>query len=186
MNANRDLSLLHPIVKQNAELFLEHCKKLGYNIAVSETMRSKERQDYLYAQGRTRPGAVVTNAKGSDMSSYHQWGLALDIFQNVKGAEYEQDFLQEVGKIAESFGFEWGGRWTSFKDMPHIQMTFGLSIQELKLGKKVTDNFNQTYTDALNQLVKKGEISQPGLWYNFGSIKPSHIQALIIKFATKV
>ena len=35
----------------------------------------------------------------------------------------ENDFpdYEEVGKIAESFGWTWGGRWKS-KDLPHVQM----------------------------------------------------------------
>lgn len=186
MQASRDLNQLQPMVKQNVDLFLEHCKKQGYKIGISETFRTDERQDYLYEQGRTRPGAIVTKCKGKDKQSYHQWGLAIDFFQDVKGEEYEITFMEEVGRIAESFGFEWGGRWTNFKDTPHLQMTFGLSIQELKLGKKITDNIPQTYIDAINKLVKRGELSNPGLWYNFKSIQPVHIQALMIKFATNV
>ncbi|MGG1365132.1 peptidoglycan-binding protein [Priestia megaterium] len=30
---------------------------------------------------------------------------------------------------------EWGGDWTSLKDYPHFQYTFGLSLSELRSGK---------------------------------------------------
>ena len=128
----------------------------------------------------------MTNAQGMSMSSYHQWGLAVDIYQDVRGAEYEQGFLEQIGILAESFGFEWGGRWKNFKDTAHLQMTFGLSIEQLKCGKKITDNFSRQYIDAIQKLVRKGEISQPGLWYRRDAITMKNIESLMIKFATKV
>lgn len=186
MEASRDIGKLHPIVKQNVELFLAFCKAKGLKVGISETYRSVERQDYLYSLGRTQKGSIVTNAKGSDLASYHQWGLAVDFFQNIKGLEYECDFMEQVGMYAEQFGFEWGGRWTSFKDMPHLQMTFGLSIKDLKAGRKVEDVVPKTYSDAINKLVRKGVIEQPGLWYQLDQVKPKHIQALMIKVASNL
>lgn len=182
----RDLEKLHPIVCQKAKLFISYCQKQGYNIGVSETFRSKERQDWLYEQGRTRPGGIITYAKGSTMSSYHQWGLALDVFQNIKGKEYEQSFLKEVGKIAEQYGFEWGGNWTKFKDMPHLQMTFGLSIEDLKKGKQIKTTLTTEYLIALQKLVEVGEIIEPTLWCNLEQVKQQHIQALVIKYANRI
>ncbi|MDH6369767.1 hypothetical protein D3C76_1358970 [compost metagenome] len=35
-------------------------------------------------------------------------------------------------------GFEWGGDWTSFKDYPHFQLTFGLSTADYRNGKQPT------------------------------------------------
>lgn len=184
--SNRDLLKLHPLVKQNVELFLAYCKKQGLNVGISETHRSVERQDYLYSLGRTEKGNIVTNAKGSEMSSYHQWGLAVDFFQNIKGREYESDFMEKVGKIAEQFGFEWGGRWTSFKDVCHIQMTFGLSIRDLKAGGKVENRINSVYANAVTKLVRTGIIEQPGLWYQPENVKATHVESLIIKMAANL
>ena len=39
-------------------------------------LRTFEDQDKLYAQGRTKPGQIVTNARGGD--SLHNYGLAAD------------------------------------------------------------------------------------------------------------
>ncbi len=181
----RDLDLLHPLVQLNTEMFIAYCKGKGYNVEISETYRSEERQDALYAQGRTTAGMIVTYAKGSDKSSYHQWGLAVDFFQNIKDEEYEQNFMEEVGVIAEMFGFEWGGRWTKFKDTCHLQMTFGLSIADLRYGKTVEDVLPSAYVDAVIRLVEKKELLQPGLWLNMSMIRPTHIQALVQKFASK-
>jgi hypothetical protein len=40
-----------------------------------------------------------------------------------------------IGKLGESLGFEWGGRWTGKKNDPgHYQMTFGQPYSELANG----------------------------------------------------
>lgn len=160
MNSCRDLKELHPVVKVLAEKLIAECEKQGLKIGISETYRSIERQDYLYSQGRTRPGNVVTNAKGSSMSSYHQWRLAFDFFQNIKGKEYDPAFMQKVGKIGQSLGLEWGGSWTGFKDTPHFQYTFGLSITDLKSGKKPPE---QVQVEQLMGELKKTVIILNGV-----------------------
>lgn len=133
----RDLNELHPYVKHLAEKLLAECKRQGLNIIITETYRTKERQDYLYAQGRTRPGNIVTNAKGASMQSIHQWRLAFDICHNKRGDEYNMTILNKAAKIAKSFGLEWGGDWTSFTDYPHFQYVEGLDIADLKAGKTI-------------------------------------------------
>ena len=132
----RDLNELHPKVKELAEVLINECKKQGIDIGISETYRSVERQDFLYTQGRTRSGNIVTYVKGIDMASYHQWRLAFDAFNNVKGKEYDSEILKKIGAIGEKLGLEWGGGWSKFKDSPHFQYTFGLTIQDLKNGKR--------------------------------------------------
>jgi peptidoglycan L-alanyl-D-glutamate endopeptidase CwlK len=133
-----DLDELHPKLKELALKLLDEAKRQGLNAKIIDTFRSPERQDHLYAQGRTRAGNIVTNATGKDMSSYHNWRLAFDCIQNVPGKEYDAAFLAKLGKIGQSIGLEWGGGWSTFKDAPHFQYTFGLSIAQLKAGKKPT------------------------------------------------
>lgn len=163
----RDLNELHPKVKELAEKLLEECSKQGLNIKIGETYRSVARQDYLYAQGRTRTGNIVTNAKGESMSSYHQWRLAFDIFNNVKGDEYNVQILNKVGAIGRKLGLEWGGDWATFKDTPHFQHTFGLSLNDLKAGKKPPQyipDMDKEYTQAVRDLVNKKVISNEEMW----------------------
>lgn len=133
----RDLKELHPKVRALAEELVKRCHKAGLNIKIGETYRTVERQDYLYAQGRTRSGSIVTNARGSSRSSYHQWRLAFDIFNNVPGDLYNTKVLDKAGAIGQALGLEWGGSWSGFKDKPHFQYTFGLSIKQLKAGAKL-------------------------------------------------
>jgi peptidoglycan LD-endopeptidase CwlK len=44
------------------------------------------------------------------------------------------DYIQ-VGRLGESVGLEWGGNW-KYVDIPHFQKTFGLSINDLRSGKR--------------------------------------------------
>ena len=116
----RDLNKLSAKGKIACELFLAECKKQGLNVLVTETYRSQERQSYLYEQGRTRQGIIVTNVK---KVGYHNSGNAWDICKNVKGHEYDDyDFFLKCGFIAKRLNIEWGGSWKSFPDNPHFQI----------------------------------------------------------------
>lgn len=167
----RDVNELHPKVKELAIKFLAECKTQGLNVGISETYRTVERQDYLYAQGRTRSGGIVTNSKGSSMQSYHQWRLAFDMFNNVKGQEYNEAILAKAGAIGQKLGLEWGGSWRGFSDSPHLQYTFGLSINDLKSGKKppnesaITVDENQMqYLATIGTFFKLSIINSPDNW----------------------
>ena len=79
---------------------------------------SKNRQLYLYEQGRTRPGKIVTNTKNSNHSSGYAWDIAV----SPPKALYDKSELAKAGRIAEKLGIEWGGSWTKFVDNPHFQI----------------------------------------------------------------
>ena len=107
----RDITLCHPRLQTLAEQLIEECNKQGLKIKSGETLRTVAEQDALYAQGRTNPGAIVTNAPGNSYSSYHQWGTAFDIFRNDGSGAYNEsgNFFDRVGAIGVSIGLEWGG-----------------------------------------------------------------------------
>lgn len=136
--ASRSLDDLIPIVKKKAEQFLEECHKQGLDILIYCTLRSKEEQDGLYAQGRTKPGKIVTNARGGE--SFHNYGCAFDFVPLVAGKSAWDDtnLYRKAGVIAESVGLEWAGRWTGkLRETAHCQYTGGLSLAQLKNGAKV-------------------------------------------------
>lgn len=60
---SRDVSLLRPDVAANCRTWLERCRAAGLNVLVTNTVRDRAYQEYLYAQGRTRPGSIVTNGR---------------------------------------------------------------------------------------------------------------------------
>lgn len=93
--------------------------KEGLAVLITETYRTQERQDYLYAQGRTRAGTIVTWTR----KSRHTGRLAWDICKNRKGQEYaDAAFFDRCGRIAARLGITWGGRWDT-PDRSHFEVT---------------------------------------------------------------
>lgn len=74
---NRNIYLLYPKLLDNLILALDHVDQSGMKAYAFETVRFHERQAWLYAQGRTRPGRVITRAKPG--YSWHEYGLAVDL-----------------------------------------------------------------------------------------------------------
>lgn len=132
---SRSLDDLLPKVKAMAEAFIAACKKVGIDILVTCTYRSPETQAELYAQGRTKPGAIVTNARPGE--SYHNYRLAFDVVPIVSGkCDWNSKRWPEIGRIGEDCGLEWAGRWSGkLKETAHFQWTGGLSIYDLKAGR---------------------------------------------------
>lgn len=124
------IATLHPVVQQYALRFATQLEQRGYAVIIAQALRTFTEQNALYAQGRTAPGPVVTNARAG--YSWHNWGVAFDIaFLNSNGAlTYDVDWNQ-VGQIGKSIGLEWGGDWASFPDRPHFQITGNLQLSTL-------------------------------------------------------
>ena len=118
----RGIGRLYPELVLTCQEFVRRCRAAGLNVLVTETTRSQAEQDSLYAQGRTEPGAVITNAPYP--KSAHNWGVAFDFCRNVKGREYydSDGFFRACGEIGEGLGLTCGGRWTKFPDKPHLEL----------------------------------------------------------------
>ena len=115
----RDLSELKCNAQTACRLLFQECYKAGIqNIFITETYRSQERQKYLYAQGRTRPGAVVTWTLNSNHSSRLAWDIAVSPPQGL----YDVAVLNKVGAIARRLGITWGGDWRNNIDRPHFEV----------------------------------------------------------------
>lgn len=115
------IATLHPRLHDKARQLVRLAAEKGITIKLISGTRGEAEQNALYAKGRTTPGPRVTNAKFG--FSNHSFGIAAD-FAQFKGSEYVDDGpgYGVVGEIAESLGFDWGGRWKSFPDRPHVQL----------------------------------------------------------------
>lgn len=136
--ASRSLDDLLPVVKEKALLFKEECKKQGLDVLIYCTHRSDEEQDELYKQGRSKPGRIVTNARGGE--SWHNHRCAFDFVPLVAGkpAWDDANLYRKTGVIAESVGLEWAGRWAGkLRETAHCQYTGGLTLAQLKSGVKI-------------------------------------------------
>ena len=141
---------LHPAVRDEVVALIDTVEAnfpANIKVRIVQGLRTIAEQDALYAQGRTKPGARVTNAKGG--SSYHNYGMAIDValmydkdnngsFETLSwdiNADQDNDKVkdwQEIVKIFEAAGWFWGGKFSSIKDYPHLEKSFGLSVKELK------------------------------------------------------
>lgn len=160
----RDITLCHPELQQKAEKLISACKGYGLLIGIGECFRTVAEQDKLYAQGRTTPGSIVTNAKGSSYSSHHQWGTAFDIYRNDgKGAYNDSDgFFSKVGAIGVKIGLEWGGNWTSPVDKPHFQLPYwGSTTTMLKNLYGTPEEFKKTWSDEEMEKVYNWTVEVP-------------------------
>ena len=136
------LSQLHPAVRQSAiDAYTEACKvtPVGVHPFITETMRSFKRSDELYAQGRTTPGSIVTNAKGG--SSLHNYGLAIDfvLLINEKMSWKVDKNWMKVVEVFKKHGWKWGGDFQSITDYPHFEKTMGLTLKQVQNKYKMKD-----------------------------------------------
>lgn len=109
-------------------------KRLPFSLFVVEGLRTKERQEQLYAQGRTKPGPKVTWT----MKSKHLDGRAVDLAPLIGGAIDWKD-LKKFDQIAAAMieaGKEvgvlvrWGADWDmdglprerGESDSPHFEI----------------------------------------------------------------
>lgn len=116
---SRKLTDLIPEVRVKAEAFLVEAIARGYPLLVTQTWRTAAEQAAIYAQGRTVPGKIVTNAPPG--YSWHEFGRAFDVVfkQGARGITYDGPW-ELLGDLGEDLGLEWGGRWRK-PDRPHFQ-----------------------------------------------------------------
>lgn len=142
----RDVNLLHPLLQEKARSLIDKCRAKGIEIIITQTLRTKAEQDALYAQGRTTPGAIVTNCRYPQ--SLHCWGVAFDVAVVKDGkATWETAYYKPVGLIGKTLGLEWGGDWVNFKDYPHFQMP-GYSHSDLIAKCGTPERFIASWKEA--------------------------------------
>lgn len=103
--------------------------KIDFGIPSNGGYRTAQRQAELYAQGRTTPGNIITNADGVNSKSKHQTGKAVDVYAYVDGkASWDELHLSMVAcamlEAANRLGVDlrWGGLFKSIDDKPHFEL----------------------------------------------------------------
>ena len=119
--SEKAIATLLPQVQPYARALVKKAAQHGITIKVIAGTRTYEEQDELFAQGRTKPGRIVTNARGG--FSNHNFGIAFDVGA-FEGASYldESPKYKAVGALGMDLGLEWGGNWKTFVDEPHFQL----------------------------------------------------------------
>lgn len=136
------VNALHPIVRTEVGVLIDKAEALlpnNYAVRIVQGLRTFPEQKDLYDQGRTKPGKKVTNAKPG--SSYHNYGLSIDFalmidkdgngtYESLSWDNTSKEWATVV-KTFEDAGWTWGGNFSSLKDYPHLEKTFGLNWREL-------------------------------------------------------
>ena len=119
------LTGVHPNLARKVERILDAMLDLGFPMFITGGVRTTEAQQELYAQGRTKPGKIVTNADGILKKSNHQvaedgFGHSVDLAFQGRSPWAESHPWTLYGTMAEALGLYWGGRWPTLVDRPHI------------------------------------------------------------------
>lgn len=108
---------LQKVVKRSIELST-------VDFRVIQGVRTQEYQDELYAQGRTKPGKIITNTRDSK----HIHGLAVDLAALIDGAiSWEPQYYSSIATAMYDASKElqipitWGGDW-KIKDLDHFEL----------------------------------------------------------------
>lgn len=137
----KNLLTIYGPVQHNFDSFLFDAQILagqeGLEYKVICGARTYDQQSDLYAQGRTKPGKIVTNAKPG--YSFHNFGLAVDcgVFKNGKYLDetkpsIAEAFHKKASVIAKKHGLRWGGDFKTFKDTPHFELDTKVTLAELR------------------------------------------------------
>ena len=132
MYNSRNIDDLRSDVAANCRVWLELCREAGLQVLITGTVRDEEYQQQCYRNGTSKSPRPAFHAQGV--------GLAFDFCRNIKGHEYDDlEFFRRAGELGELVGFEWGGRWTSFVDRPHLQWSgpnHELTSKDIWAGKR--------------------------------------------------
>lgn len=144
--ASRDPRYLSVAMQRLYADFMDRCEhdaellKDGISVLLTCTYRSNEEQDALYAQGRTKPGSIVTKAKGGQSKHNavdESGGPAAEAFDVVpllygkpiwrtnddpNTPENEAQIWKTVGNHGVAAGLKWyGSPGSPFPEYPHFQ-----------------------------------------------------------------
>lgn len=128
----RNLKGIHPDL---VKVMTEAIKDSPVDFTITDGIRTVSEQAALYAQGRTKPGKVVTHVDGINKKSNHQikadgYGYAVDLYPFKNGSVQVNDadglkvIAVHIKSVAKKLNInvEWGGDWISFKDFPHFEL----------------------------------------------------------------
>lgn len=128
---SRSIEDLIPSMQILCKAHIAACAAVGIDLLVTSTYRDAESQSALYAQGRTKPGKIVTNARAGE--SYHNFQVAYDVVPIRNGKpvwDINDPSWAIIGTLGEKCGLDWAGRWIKFKEFAHFQKP-GLTLAKL-------------------------------------------------------
>jgi peptidoglycan LD-endopeptidase CwlK len=132
------LTLL-PVAQKKCREFMDAVSRWPVGqVKILSGTRTYTEQNALYALGRTKPGRIVTKARGG--FSNHNFGIAWDVGIFVAGVYYEGKNAKEDRAYDDLAayvkngvgGLAWGGDWKSIVDKPHYQLVAGNDVRRCR------------------------------------------------------
>ncbi|MDB4906357.1 MAG: hypothetical protein JWO05_1141 [Gemmatimonadetes bacterium] len=130
----RDLALLAPKFRATLERVFAQMKAKGHDPVVAETLRTRDRQRFLYGFGRTYDdGRGVVTMSPDAMATWHGFGLAVDVISASMEWNAPESFWRDLRELATAAGLTSGDDWDRdgvaagpdpderFSDRPHVQ-----------------------------------------------------------------
>ena len=103
-------------------------------LRITQGLRTIREQDELYAQGRTKPGKIVTKAQGG--SSWHNYGLAFDVAIINPDATLHWDTTSSAWLLYQEVGLALGLTQTTINkwiDTPHFEYHPHTTLKQVKV-----------------------------------------------------
>jgi hypothetical protein len=148
----RDPSALLPEFRSRLDRVVARMKaEYGHDVTLVETVRSAERQDHLFEQGRTRPGPVVTWTR----DSAHELGAAADVL--IDGRWDNANGYARLQRIATEEGL----RTLGVRDPGHLELPLDASARAA-LARALQDTADATRAAQAQRLAAPASNTQAG------------------------
>lgn len=125
LTTTNELVVLHPAFRNKVIELIQACKEEGIEVQILETYRTPELQNTYKKRG-------VSRLSGGE--SKHQYGLAVDIVPIINNKQQwnNKKLWTKLGKLGESLGLQWGGKWKKLYDPGHFE--WKCTVSDLKTG----------------------------------------------------
>jgi peptidoglycan L-alanyl-D-glutamate endopeptidase CwlK len=132
---SRKIEDLTPVLALLCKQFIDACAEKHIDILITSTYRDFDCQAELYAQGRTKLGRRITNARPG--YSAHNFKRAFDFVPLVNGKADWKDIntFKRCGEIGKALGLEYAGDWKTFREYCHFQFLEGKTLAQLRAEK---------------------------------------------------
>jgi hypothetical protein len=149
---SRSLDALAPEFRSRLDRVITRMRnEFGHDVQLVETGRSPERQAWLFAQGRTRPGPVVTWTQ----QSAHLTGDAADVI--VDGRWRDEQAYGRLHRIANEEGL----RTLGARDPGHLELPAAVRELRVQLASAATNV--QHHTDHATSSTVGSELAQQSI-----------------------
>lgn len=156
--SSRRIEDLHPDLQWRVRACVDAWRLAGYDVLITCTWRSSQEQDVLFAQGRTTPGRVVTQARGGESDHNYVspitkipaslafdfvplrngklvWGTSGDGIDDDPSDDQKDDLelWQRCAAVAKEFGLVWYGEPGSpFREFAHLRHQAAKEIRSME------------------------------------------------------